>query len=313
MVLYVSKLRAAVRAPGTMERYRQAVGRFAAWCKVEKVALGSARETDSALQLFADTVFEERGGGGRSLVVSVLCGLIAVRPELRRRLPGIHEALRGWHKLRPVESHPPMAVHLAVAVAEWLARRGEWEAAAAVIIAREGLLRKGECLGLTRSSVGFPEDGRLADGKETLLWLPRTKGGRNQSVLLQPGPAVTLLRLLVARTGDRAALFTISGSRLSALFKAACRALRLSSSYVFHSLRHGRATELFRAGMPLMNLKLVGRWASTRACETYVQAGVGLGLAREVPPRLGRRARIMARDPLRWIRRAMQRAAEGTS
>jgi integrase len=309
LLRYVSKLRAAVRGAGTQERYKQAVDDFWRWCRRQGLRRLRAVEADAAVQMYADAVFAALGGKGRSKVVATLCGLLAARPDLRDKLPGTREALRGWARLRPSKSRPPMGRHLAVAVAVALAAKGEWEAGAAVLIAFEGLLRKGEVLGLRREDVAFPEDARLAEGKETVLRFPFAKGGKEQSVLLQPGPAVTLLRLVVAKAGERDRLFTLTDGRLLSVFKTACAELGLSADYVFHSLRHGRCTELFRQGVPIPTIKLLGRWKSTRACETYVQANRGLLLSRAVPPRLGQLAKRMALNPLRWFRWAMQRAA----
>ena len=45
---------------------------------------------------------------------------------------------------------------------------------------------------------------------------------------------------------------------------------------VFHSLRHGGATELFQSGMPLDNIAHQGRWRSLTTARRYINTGLAL-------------------------------------
>ena len=40
-----------------------------------------------------------------------------------------------------------------------------------------------------------------------------------------------------------------------------------------HSLRRGAATALYARGYPLTDVRVFGRWASERACESYIKTG----------------------------------------
>lgn len=44
----------------------------------------------------------------------------------------------------------------------------------------------------------------------------------------------------------------------------------LGGHFVFHCLRHGRATDLHSAGWPLPKLQVLGRWASRAALVCYL-------------------------------------------
>lgn len=44
----------------------------------------------------------------------------------------------------------------------------------------------------------------------------------------------------------------------------------LGGEYVFHCLRHGRATDLFQSGLALPRLQVLGRWASRSALVCYL-------------------------------------------
>lgn len=44
----------------------------------------------------------------------------------------------------------------------------------------------------------------------------------------------------------------------------------LGDNYVFHCLRHGRATDLHREGWPIPKLQVLGRWATRSALVCYL-------------------------------------------
>lgn len=46
--------------------------------------------------------------------------------------------------------------------------------------------------------------------------------------------------------------------------------LTLGDNFVFHCLRHGRATDLHNAGWPIAKLQVLGRWASRSALVCYL-------------------------------------------
>lgn len=45
---------------------------------------------------------------------------------------------------------------------------------------------------------------------------------------------------------------------------------KLGSTYSFHCLRHGRATDMFASGTPLSRLMVMGRWATKAAVTCYL-------------------------------------------
>ena len=72
-----------------------------------------------------------------------------------------------------------------------------------------------------------------------------------------------------------------------------------NARFVFHSLRHGGATELFQAGWALDNIAHQGRWRSLTTTRRYINTG--LALLAEEQLSAERRARAEALDE-RWRR-----------
>lgn len=235
---------------------------------------------------------------GKSRAHDTVYGVLMLRPELKGHLPVSMLALRGWNKLHPVLSYPPLTWELTVIIAIKMAVRS-WPLAVGTLLAFDCFLRVGELVGLKREDVADSADARLgASFKGMALRLRRTKTGPNQWVEVERKEVMTLLRGVVASTKPGQLLFPVSTEVYRNHFKSACADLGLSKSYVPHSLRHGGATTRYLAGTPMEDILLRGRWATTKSARRYIQSGRALLLSMQVPPALAKAGPILCRDIL---------------
>ena len=72
-------------------------------------------------------------------------------------------ALRGWHKLHPVLSYPPLTWELTVLIALKMSVQS-WPLAVGTLLAFDCFLRVGELVGLKREDVADSSDARLGAG-----------------------------------------------------------------------------------------------------------------------------------------------------
>ncbi len=88
-------------------------------------------------QLASYDLYLEQGadGKGKSIGVTARQGLLLALPEARELLPRIALALRGWTKLKPVQSYPPLTWELAVLIAVRMIRDGHFTAGVGFLLA----------------------------------------------------------------------------------------------------------------------------------------------------------------------------------
>src|SRR4051794_5808536 len=78
-------------------------------------------------------------------------------------LPVSMLALRGWNKLQPVLSYPPLTWELTVCIALKMSACS-WSLGVGALLAFDCFLRVGELVGLKREDVADTDDARLAVG-----------------------------------------------------------------------------------------------------------------------------------------------------
>jgi integrase len=202
------------------------------------------------------------------------------------------------HTHFPVLSYPPLTWDLTVLIALKISLHS-YSLAIATLLAFDCFLRVGELCSLKREDVADSKDSRLGvDFKGMALRLRKTKTGPNQWVTVEDEQVMHLLRGVIAKTKPGHSLFPVSTSTYRRLFKSACSDLKLSSSYVPHSLRHGGATRQHLLGKPMEDILLRGRWASTKSARRYIQSGRAILLSMDIPPDLARLAPTLSRDLL---------------
>lgn len=271
--------------PKTQQQYRQAVNLFLRWCNDNNVKSGTNADLDWTLCEYIHEQYEQHGGAGRALVAKTLSGLQLLVPPLRGQLRWSAQCLAGWSKLHPAQKHPPLTWNLTVAIATQLAVWGRFNMAVGTLLSFCALLRIGELTSLTIEDVldAGADDSRV-DGTDTSgLRLQRTKTGENKFAEIHNDSVRDLLRILMQGRRPDAKLFDFSADTYRKWFKRAVVALGLDDRYVPHSLRHGGATALYMAGVPLETILVRGRWASTKSARHYIQSGRAMLLAQKVP------------------------------
>jgi hypothetical protein len=312
---YDRRLLSAALAPRTVATYTAAARRFLAWVQEVNAAplddeLFDDDDLDQVLVEYFHDMFDR--GFGKSIGSQTISALCHFMPTLRTRLFDAHLAVRGWNRLKPTVSHPPISWPLACLVAVQMYRHGEdWYAdAVGVLVAFMGLLRVGELVGLRREHVCDSRDPDQIDLHDVnmdgaVLVLPNTKtGGRKnqlQQVVLNArlagvAPVRDLLFGLRNRTAQHQHIFPSSARLFRRRFEHAVRELRLPARYVPHSLRHGGATYLLLHGTNIEDVMIKGRWAVSKSARTYLQAGRASLLVQGVPPAIAAAAATVAGD-----------------
>ena len=229
-------------------------------------------------------LFEE--GRGRSTAASLLYGLKHFLPGCRRKLHFMTLALRGWERLQPSISYPPLTWELCCAMAIRATKAGYDQHGVAMLLQFDCLLRLSELVALRRRDVIFAGDPRFPrDFRGCLLCLRNSKTGRDQSVAVESPDVIQLLRRLCsALPRADSLLFPFRADAYRRIFKRVAASLGLSPRYVPHSCRHGGATRLYlRNPLAIEYIKLRGRWKSLESAKRYIQQGQVLLTTVDVP------------------------------
>lgn len=154
------------------------------------------------------------------------------------------------------------------------------------VVTFEGYLRVGELCRLRGSDILV--DGIVSSGSRGCgLRIRVAKTGRNQFARIQDPHVISILRFLKQSTGAEELVFQGATPRLfNALLKLLCGQLGLPQSFTMHSLRHGRASKGHLNGDMPEQIRLEGRWASSKSMETYLQAATALLQTLQCPPAL---------------------------
>ena len=124
-------------------------------------------------------------------------------------------------------------------------------------------------------------------GRGVSIFLPETKTGLRQAVIVEE-PAVAALLLVLARDqGQREARLFPSPDKLRAVLTRCLHSLNVDAhglAFVWHSFRHGGASRAYLRGDEMSRILTRGRWAVESSGRHYIQSGRQLLLAQELPP-----------------------------
>ena len=140
----------ATLAPATLSKYRQGISQFLRWCLRNHYDATSVEELDELLCDYLHDCFETNDGQGKGLAAQTLYGIIKYVPRLHNQHPTATMALKGWLKLRPSKSYPPLTWDLTVLIACHLTRQGQLRLGIATLLAFDCFLRIGELLNIRR-------------------------------------------------------------------------------------------------------------------------------------------------------------------
>ena len=304
-------LQLASVAPRTREKYQACLAEFLTWAaftstpSVPPLTLTlPSDDLDALLSDYLHHLYFTCSSYSRAS--STVYGLMLHDARLKDRLRLSCAALRGWRKITPSRSYPPLTWDAACAVAVQLVKMRQRSAAVAVLVSFDCYLRVSEMARLRRCDVVDASCARMGSSASATyrgvsLILTHTKTGPNQSVRVSRPVIADLLLSVCAAAPDtsKALVFGLSAAKFRRLFKAACAALGLSRDYVPHSLRHGGATADHCNGVPMDDIILRGRWASLRSARRYVQAGQAMLAARtDFPAKVAELGALVARPAM---------------
>jgi hypothetical protein len=250
---------------GTRRKYLRAIENFLSWA----TDLGEEPETIADLDElgceYIDHLYDT--GGARSAASNLLFGLKFFLPGAKSRLHLMTLSVRGWERLQPSVSFPPLTWELCCAMAVKATKSGYSAVGAAMLLQFDCLLRLSELVALRREDIVFEGDPRYPrEFKGCLLCLRHTKTGRDQSVTVDDPDVLRLLREHCAGLQPTDRVFGFRPDHYRRVFKRVAASLGLSSRYVPHSCRHGGATRLYqRNPLSIEAIKLRGRWKSTES------------------------------------------------
>ena len=267
----------AALAPATRRRYLRAVAGLLRYADGLGEDPADFTELDELACDYVHHLYENNKG--RSTAASLLYGLKFFLPGAKDKLHFTTLAVRGWERLVPSVSHPPLTWDLCVAMAVKAAKTGHSLHGVAMLLQFDCLLRLSELIGLRRRHVVFEGDPRYSrEFKGALLVLPNTKTGRHQSVTVEHPDVIRLLRRhCAALPNDESPVFPFRADAYRRIFHRVAASLGLSSRYVPHSCRHGGATRMYqRNPLSIEAIKVRGRWKATESAKRYIQQGVAL-------------------------------------
>ena len=170
-----------------------------------------------------------------------------------------------------------------------------------MLVAYDCWLRISEVSGVTVADVY--DSRRQVDpvGRGVSVFLPETKTGRRQAVMVEE-PAVAALLLALARAQDqRTAKLFPNPDKLRRVLARCLGALNVEAhglAFVWHGFRHGGASRAFLRGDDLSLILIRGRWAAESSGRHYIQSGRQLLLAQNMPAEVTDLARRIERAGL---------------
>ncbi len=287
----------AALTKGTRTRYLKAIQNYLNNCDYVGDEPTTWTELDESVCDYLHRLYDKGDGRGKSEASMLLSGLKFFLPGARQRLHLSRLAVRGWLRLVPPVSFPPLTWDLCCAMAIRMLMSGYEVYAVAILLQFDCLLRVSELVNLRKRDIVFQGDARLGgEFKGCLLHLRHTKTGRDQSVTVDNPDVIQLLRRVHSRVrGPEDRVFPFRADQYRRVFKATAAALGLSPSYVPHSCRHGGATRMYqRSPLAIEAIKLRGRWASTESARRYIQQGVALLARTDVPVAVAKAGTIFA-------------------
>lgn len=304
--------------PATKQVYEAAHDEFKAWAAENKVAIRLQAQRDQAMNRYVHMLYFR--GEGIFAARTALYGTMFVdvlNPKDPLEFATARKALAGFAVASPDEQRDPCPWEAAVAIADFLAKRGlpgDIDAARATVLCFEGCLRPSETLGLrygdvtvlrgTRSVLAYPEVSiRLApfDSEDST---PTKSGEFDDTVILGDSASVSakrgwvsdMLASLAKGMWKAKPIFSISLAQWERSFAEAALNLGLAPLKITpHCLRHGSASTDFAVGLRGLDaIKRRGRWKASASVRRYEKSG---RLSRQVdlmPPEIVRSAKASA-------------------
>jgi hypothetical protein len=284
-----SILREAALTRGTRSNYNQAIRRFVVWAKDRQFTATSSTALDALVARYMDWLYAN--GGGKHEATNTLYGILHILPNCKWQMYESSLRLRGWNRLKPTRSYPPMLWELAVVISMTMIKQGEINAGLATLLAFDAYLRINEFCNLMVSDIASAGDSRLGTtsiSTKMALRLRHTKTGKDQFVQVKRD---NVSRLIAQHTnghsGHELVFQGLTDWRYRSTLYNTLQQLQIEKlGFVPHSLRHGSAVLDLLQGDTIEQVMYRGRWRKVDSARTYLQSGRALLLAVQVPAQL---------------------------
>lgn len=301
-------LRRAKITKGTLIRYQTSLLDLARFghLQVSELARLEGDALDDLVEACLENMFNLKRG--RSAGNYMLAALAFERSTSMRNnptfLPKARSALRGWRVLEPDASKLPLPWSHACLLARVLSTQGPvgWQAAAALTIQFDLMLRPGELLAIVPETCLLPSKGgesyraagvivapssAVLDGRLT----PSKTSEFDDTVLFDdasfpgvPGVFLEAFRRCRRCGGDRLFHLLTYPTYRKLLAEASVQA-GLPDLVTPHMARHGGASEFFHRSLRgLLAIQFRGRWRSTSSVQRYGKTGRLLTAAKRAKP-----------------------------
>lgn len=287
----LSQLRCSDIKPSTFRAYTKAVTTFLTTTQLSHTDLLSMPIPTIDLYLSAFIESEYAASGSRVYAEQTMDGLHYYYPRLKSQLHESHHRLKGWKRVVPSVSHPPLPWNICVLASVTMAKQGHIHAAIATLLAHDCYLRISEFIALTGKDVRIPRDRRLGEPyQHTCIHMRQTKTRPNATVIISRPVIAQLLHrcvLSLHHLTDRIFPFNENVYR-NVYLRDTLSALGLSHLHFRpHSLRHGGATHDYVYNhMSINEVVRRGRWANQKNASRYIQTLAAVDLTYLVPQQL---------------------------
>ena len=269
--------------PTTQKRYVAALLQLLGWLAVRVLPRWDAGVWDEHLTEFLTFLYDS--GAGPFAARLIMSAVLWAEPQLgsgfSRVFPLTHQAAKGWSRLRPPRSRPPIPWLVAAGMAHWLLCHGHREAALCIVVLFHTYCRPGEGLSLLCKQVVPAIRGQPgAIGQVSIVLNPEELGQPSKTGLFDSAVAFDLpqqawiarvLLLVKGRRHPDERLLQVAYLELLAAMRDAadalgCALLRPTP----HGLRHGGASHDKAAGYrSLLDIQARGKWRATQSVLRY--------------------------------------------
>jgi len=293
-----SRLLVATLAPSTVKKYDFNTEQFLQWMVDNGHHPTTVPHLDSLLAQYLDYIYER--GFGLGAANSTVFGLELLYPGVCDQLPMSKKMLKGFKKLKPSTSHPPLTWPVTCVIALDMIKKGHFLAGVATLLAFDSYLRISEFTNLYREDIALGSDVRIGAGRPDRMYLRlrKTKTGPEQGVEVLNPDVKALLSIVIKRVPVGGKVFPYEDAQYRVLFHRVCDDLKLPRDYVPHSLRHGGATYGYLTDMSFVDIQVRGRWSSLKSCLCYVQTCRQALISRSFPPSIIAACNIVSNRPL---------------
>ena len=286
--LGLSRLAAQRVRPPTQIRYAQCLLRLLAFLQLLHLPDWTPAEWDAALVNYLEAQYDwgRPIGDGLCLPSAVVWARPALGGPVRRLFPATAAALKGWSRVSPGSTRPPLPREALLAIALWLFEAGAFGMGLCLLVMFETYGRPSEILSLRVGSIVPPTP--CGEGKarhttvvirSSAIGVPGKTGIFDLSVPLDLERQRWISALLLRWTEGRAAgeaLWNFDLAQLTRALHRATEALGLGPlSPCPYMLRHGGAShDRLVEARSLLEVQQRGAWLSFASVRRYEKHGL---------------------------------------